>query len=407
MAGALYVVFAVDTEGPAVDPKHPDLLRDWPEVDRFLAKIFERSYRAQVLDSDGRGLVFSWFVLTWTGFTSNPVSRDFGHHRIYDHYTARWGDKIREFGDGIYWHYHHPAPSGIGNAWCRDWSANEEYYNILNRLVIDRGYFPPVFRAGGTIETNETSRWLERWIPFDYSNRSGALNWDVRDANGVCVRDICDWSRAPSDWSLYGPSLEDYQKPGTMRRKIVRCLDLLTGAYALRETDIAEAFARAEQGHDTILATFDHDYRDRADVFVERFLRPLQRVAARYPSVRWRYANALKAVQSVLGYPHTTGPALTIRHEAGLGAFVITSDRPIFGPCPYVASKDLETGEYVREEVKLCAERTWLLPVGDPARARMIGVGSSDAFGNVAMRVCRWKGSRLDESNGLVGPRTT
>ena len=395
MAGNLHVVLAIDTEGPVYDPKNPGLLSDWAQVDDFLARVFRESYRRQCLDSCSGGLVISWFVLNWTGFSSNPVRRDFGYHRIHDHYMESWGKKMQEFNDGIYWHYHHPSPSGIANEWCKDWSANREYLNILNRLVVDRAYFPSVFRAGGTIETNEMSSWLEQWIPFDYSNRAGRLNWDSRDSSGVCLRDLCDWSRAPSEWGAYHPSFDDYQQPGSMRRAIFRCLDLCTGVYSLSESDIDAAFVRAQEGEDTILAVFDHDYRDRADLFVESFLQPLQRVASRYPNVCWRYTNALEAAQSVLRYPKAKRPRFAVFYEPGREAFSIASESLLFSSTPYVACKYVDSGEYSCEKVVPVANRNWLLPLSDKARKRVIGIAGSDAYGNVGVSSYFWDGGRL------------
>ena len=57
-----------------------------------------------------------------------------------------------KYNDEIYWHYHQPAKSGIGNEWSRDWNASQEYINILNRLVADKGFFPSCFRAGGELK---------------------------------------------------------------------------------------------------------------------------------------------------------------------------------------------------------------------------------------------------------------
>jgi len=421
----LYVVFAIDAEGPAFDPRHPEILSTWDAVDEFLARIFSPDFRTRVTDSEGGWLIISWFIMSWTGFTTNPVRRDFGYHKIYDHYMERWGARMREYRDGVYWHYHHPPPSGVGNEWGKDWSANQEYYNILNRLIIDRGYFPAVFRAGGTIETNESSAWLERWIPFDYSNRAGDLDWDKREGRHL-LRDLCDWNRAPADWSPYHPSPEDYQRPGNMKRVIPRCPELLTNHHGLEEADIVMAFERAKclsekrykrhpyaaytdawgcvgyvfrigskEGKGTILATFDHDYRDRTEIFVERFPEPLARVARRYPTVHWRYASALKAAQSALGYHGLKGPEFAVHFDPAKKAFVITADCPLFGHRPYVVCQYPDSGEYIYEEVQPIAERTWLLPVDETKRARLIGIASSDAFGNVGLKLFFWDGRHL------------
>lgn len=393
--GSVYVVLAIDTEGPATDSRHPELLSTWGAIDKFLGKLFSARFRSQVLDGDGKGPVISWFILSWTGFTMNPVRRRFGYHRIYDHFVDHWGSRIVEYGDGIYWHYHHPAPSGVATEWCSRWSSNQEYYNILNRLVIERAYFPSVFRAGGPLETNEMSNWLEEWIPFDYSNRAGDINWDALDSGGMKVRETSDWSRAPADWSFYHPSADDYQRPGNMRRTVFRCLDLASRLNALKESDIAAAFTAAEAGKDVIMAVFDHDYRDRGDHFVEYLLKPVERVASQHPRVRWRYANALEAAQAVLGYAEKRPLSFRLSHERATGTITISADRELFGPRPYVVSKYTDKDEYVQEEPIGLGGCTWRVGIKDGGRERVIGVAASDLFGNVGVTLCRWKKGAL------------
>jgi len=395
MTGRVYIVLALDTEGPV--STRPDLLSTWDAVDQFVGRLFTPEYRRQVRDSEGGGLVISWFVLTWTGFRTNPAGRDFGYHRIHDHYTARWGDAMRLWGDGLYWHYHQPAPSRVGTDWTADWSASQEYLNILNRLLIDRGYFPSVFRAGGAIQTNEMSNWLEQWIPVDYSSRASRdIDWNALDENGRRICDLNDWSRAPDDWAPYRPSPDDYQRPGAMRRVILRCPDLKNWIYSLTDDDVERAFERAEQGHDTVMATFDHDYRERSAVFAKAVMQRVARVSARHPRVRWEYANALRAAQRAVGWKSGAGPLFELRTAADGAACNVTADRPLFGPAPYVACRFDDTGDYAGPVLAGGGE-SWRLPIESPARPRTIGIAGSDRFGNVGVARYHWNGLRFEE----------
>lgn len=392
MNGKLYIVLNIDTEGPASDPdpRYHDLLSSWAEIDMFLAKVFDNSYRRQVLDSYGQGIIFSWFMLNWTGFKTNPVNRDFGYHKVYDHYMLKWGEEIKKYGDGIYWHYHHPHSNGIGNAWSKEWNANQEYYNILNRLVIDRRFFPSVFRAGGTIETNDVSDWLELWLPFDYSNRSNTIDWGKSDSSGYSLKDICDWSKAPRDWSWYHPSKDDYQKPGYMKRIIFRSIDLFTGVYSLQVSDIAEAFERAKRGHDTIFSVFEHDYRDRANQIYAKLLNPLKKTSKDYPSVKWQFANALEAAQSVMGLQILKGPLFDLYRDQFSNLFMIKSDKPLFSIQPYVVSKYHDNNEYKRIDVERKGQNIWVAPINED-RSSIIGIAGSDTFGNVNVMLYKYE----------------
>lgn len=391
MAGTLYVVLAMDTEGPATDAQHPDLLRDWEAVDKALATLFCDRFRSRLTDTAGRPLVMSWFVLSWTGFVTNPVKRDFGYHKVLDHYRRVWGKAMERFGDGMNWHYHHPPRSGVGNEWNPDWLDNQEYHNILNRMVLDRAFFPSVFRAGGTIETNATSRWLEQWIPFDYSNRSGELNLNKREADGRLITELFDWSRAPDDWSHYHPDLEDYQRPGAMKRVVFRSLDLQSGAHVLRQEEIEQAFERARGGQDTVFSCFDHDFRDRAEAIESLVFEGLRRASQKFPRVPWRYANALEAAQAVTGHSPGFPPKLTARLEGD--TLVVESDRALFGPRPYVVLKLGERYEHCR--VEPAGEQRWVYMLSGSPPDLLLGLASTDHGGRVGVTRYRLAGGCL------------
>ena len=75
MAENVYVVCAIDTEGPIDDPDKPEILSNWGRVDDLICKITSEKYRLSYPDSYGGGLIFSWFILHLTGFKTNPFNR--------------------------------------------------------------------------------------------------------------------------------------------------------------------------------------------------------------------------------------------------------------------------------------------------------------------------------------------
>lgn len=336
MAGNVYVVCAIDTEGPIDDPHKPDILSNWGRVDNLICKITSDQYRLSYPDSYGRGLVFSWFILHLTGFKTNPFNRAMGYHSVYDHYLSVHGETIEKYGDGIYWHYHQPAPSGVGNEWCRDWTHCTEYYNILAHMVLDRRFFPNCFRAGGRIQDDDLSNWIEQWIPFDFSNNSGNVNWDKLESDGKRLREVCDWTRASQDWFPYHPSEKDYQAIGEQKRLLFRCPDLDSAVHRLTEDEIKKAFVTAQSGQDAVLAFFEHDRRLNVIEKIQEACEIISHIAVKYPEVKWKYSNALDSTRpfwqkSVL----KAAPEFTVKLREEKRLF-ITANQAIFGYSPFV-----------------------------------------------------------------------
>jgi SAM-dependent methyltransferase len=335
VSAPLYVVVCMDTEGPCADPENPELLGTWELVDGAMDTLFGEDFRAAYPDPAGGRMRFGWFFLTWTGFTTNPRQRAFGHHAVRDHYLQRWGGRLGELGDEQCWHYHHPPASGVGNEWGLDWASSDEHDRILSRQLLERGWWPVCFRAGGTIMTPVSSRWVDRWFPFDYSNRAPLV-----------VPELVDWSPGVAEWKLYHPDPEDFRRPGSGRRRMARCLDLATGVHAIDETDVEEAFARAEEGAAAILSVFEHDYRDVAGR-LDSFRALVHDVAARHPDVAWRYAAPVEAARAALDVPRPR--RLELEAAVSGDAVHIWSTEPVFQSVPWLAVRTPD-GEIVHVE---------------------------------------------------------
>jgi SAM-dependent methyltransferase len=313
----------MDTEGPCADPDNPELLGSWAALDTAMDKLFAPSFRARCSDAHGNPMRFGWFFLSWTGFTTNPRRRAFGYHAVRDHYLERWGDAIATYGDEQCWHYHHPPASGVANEWGLNWTEGDEYAQIVSRQVLERGWFPTCFRAGGTIVDDISSRWIDAWFPFDYSNRAP-----------LAVDGLVDWSAGVASWRPYHPHSEDFRRPGSSRRRLFRCLDLQTNVYELGEQDVEQAFSDAREGHATVLACFDHDYRDIAPR-LEHLHELVTSVAARTPEVSWRYAAPVEAARAALGMVR---PRRLELDAARVGADLhVWSSEPLFQSVPWLA----------------------------------------------------------------------
>ena len=323
MSAAVYVVVCMDTEGPCADPGSNELLGTWELVDEAIDKLFADDFRNAQPDPSGGRLRFGWFFLTWTGFTANPRKRAFGYHAVRDHYLERWGARLAELGDEQCWHYHHPPASGIANEWGLDWTSGDEHDRILSRQLLERSWWPACFRAGGSILDPVSSRWVDRWFPFDYSNRAP-----------LTLPGLVDWSSGVAEWKLYHPDPEDFRRPGAGSRRIARCLDLATNVHSLDEADVEQAFARAKTGEAAILSVFDHDYRDIADR-LDAFRALVHEVAARYPEVSWRYAAPVEAARAVLDAPRPR--RLELEAAVSGSAVHVWSTEPVYQSLPWLA----------------------------------------------------------------------
>jgi len=341
------VVVCMDTEGPCADPGNPELLSSWEAVDAAMDKLFDPAFRERLPDPSGGTLRFGWFFLTWTGFESNPRGRAFGYHVVRDHYLERWGERLSALGDEQCWHYHHPPASGVANEWGLDWTLGAEHDAILSRQLVERGWFPVCFRAGGTILDPVSSRWVDEWFAFDYSNRAP-----------LELPGLVDWSTGVARWTLYHPDPEDFRRPGAGRRRLARCLDLVTSAHVLTEEDVEQAFAQAAGGEPAVLACFDHDYRDiegRLDSLREL----VHRVAARYPYVPWRYAAPVEAARAALGAPRQR--RLGLEAAVAGGEVHVWSTEPLFQSLPWLAVRFPDgTIEHVVEGLLRRDETRWV-----------------------------------------------
>jgi SAM-dependent methyltransferase len=115
---------------------------------------------------------------------------------------------------------------------------------------------------------------------------------------------------------------------------MARCLDLRTSLHTLDEADVELAFSQAEAGESAILAVFDHDYRDIAPR-LEGLRAQVHGVAARHPSVDWRYASPVEAVRAALGVPRPR--RLELEAAVTDRSVEVWSSETIFQSMPWLA----------------------------------------------------------------------
>ena len=387
--GKVYIVHCVDTEGPLyenptvpfemiknifgidIEPNRENLIKlqkgeldlngleekvcqlvdihrittrgSWEEIDAMLSEVTSNEYRMKLPDSLGKGWIFNWFCMDHAGFTGdNPRRRVSGYNKVIDYYFDL--TRKQKAGDYIGFHYHPLPISGNYNESGTAYWGGENLNQILAHKIIDRLWFPSAYRPGFHTERPDSNWFLEQWIPFDYGNQS----FDEKESGQSDLDDgrYGDWRHAPLDWSPYHPSHDDYQKKGSCRRWITRCLNMYARIRQISQKEVDEAFYAASNDKDVILAFTDHDYKDMK-FEIERMRNLISNASERFNSVQYIYSNEKNAMRKVLRLKEETFDFKTsITKLNGYSKLRVETDNSIFGPQPFLALK-LKNGRYI------------------------------------------------------------
>lgn len=388
MAGTVYIVHCIDTEGPLyeeptvpfeqiknifgidIEPTRENLIKlqngeldlngkeeavrnlvdihkittrgSWDEINKMLEQVTSKEFRNILLDSTGKGWIFSWFCMDHVGFTgNNPRRRDSGHHKIFDRYK----DMIcqQKQGDIVGFH-HHPVPfSGNYNESGTAFWGGENLNQILCRKVIDRHWFPVVFRPGFHTERPDSNWFLEQWIPFDYGNQ--AVEIEETQQADLSEGRFGDWRHAPLEWYPYHPAHDDYQQKGSCRRWITRCLNMYARIRQISLQDVEDAFKMAETGQNVILSFTDHDYKDM-NYEISSVRELIKQASEKYKNVLFEYADAITAMRKCLNLRREDLEIeMEIQKQANISRLLVKTENKIFGPQPFLAIKT-KAGEY-------------------------------------------------------------
>ncbi len=358
----------------------------WDSIDAMLAEMMSPGFRQAEPDSFGGGWVYNWFCLDHVGFTANPRRRDMGFHNIRDHYRQAMLDS-GSGRDGLHFHHHPLAFSREANRCATHFFSHTPIiFEILARCVIERRWFPCAYRPGFHVIRPDSAWFLEQYIPFDFSNQS--TDEDYSRQRDLAAGRFGDWRRAPRSWTPYHPDHDDYQSPGNCRRWTARCLNVGTRLRLMTQADVDLAFREAAEGKPVVLAFTNHDFRDmRPDVALVRSM--LADAAARYPGVRYRFAEARDAMRSALDLPVKSPLTFEMRREGS--RLSITSSGRLFGPQPFLAlatrdrrflhdnldiQRPFHEWSYVLDEDTMVSEAL-----------ASIGVAGCDETGNVTVAV--------------------
>lgn len=386
-SGIVYIVFAIDTEPARIPPweEHPVL--DFGNFDKTgdktrVADVMNDEWRDLYHDSFGGLPRFTWFILSDEALFH---ARGGNGTIVYDS-LLKFKDEIDRFGDEIGWHYHHADwidLNGDGkSSWNQlttfdgtvytDGSDIEIAERSLNALLVECRFFPTVFRAGWTWENNGFSEWLEDIVPFDFSaNPPNAGNKVLAEP----LRNVYDWTQAPTTYTGYHPRRKDYQKRGTMHRWIFRTI-----APNL-EHEWGRLFCQAAVGHDQVFCftahTFD-EIRDDIDAFLGRLLHLADSL-----KVRTKFATASEAAAALAGTSGDEAPRISI--IASKRGVSVQTGGPIFQRSPYCVLVD-SSGGYRRVRAIPDGPGRWYIDRMKPG-FRQIVCAASNLSGNSATAV--------------------
>ncbi|MCO4781861.1 MAG: hypothetical protein KC646_06010 [Candidatus Cloacimonetes bacterium] len=320
-------------------------LGTWTELNEMLEEVTSEEYRLSHPDSFGDGWVFNWFCMDHVGYQSNPRKRDMGYHNIHDRYVALVEDQDWS-NDTISFHFHPVSTYREAHRCGTHYFRTDDFYQTLCRRLIDRNFFPSSYRAGFQAERPDIHWFLEQFIPYDISNMACENTSDIDACIDFKNGRSGNWRNAPNDWSVYHPDHDDYQKPGNCRRLIGRALNINTRIGNITQEEMDKAFDRASQGKDTLLGLCSHDWRDLT-LEVSKIFEMLECCKKKFPEINYKFSQTNEAFKTQLLDAQKKQSKLKLKivfHEEERGVDVDfieikTLEGKVFGPQPYLAIK--------------------------------------------------------------------
>jgi hypothetical protein len=353
----------------------------WLSLKNQIRSLTGKKTRHSLLDSNGNGWVYNWFCVDHVGFKKNPRKRKFGFHKIFDMYK-----KLLDGPDEIQFH-HHPVNILQDASLCstKIFGDGSTIFEILARRILERNWYPSVFRPGFHCERNDTNWFLEQFIPFDLSNQATSetsLHSDLKDNR------FGDWSRAPKSWIPYHPHHDDYQKQGRCRRWIARILNLGTRLRLIKEHDIKNAFKEASKGTSVILGIATHDYRDMEKDLIQ-FKNSLKSTIKAFPKTKFYFMSARNAFRKALKIKKPKKP-LNLIVKLKNNKLNIKSNQKIFGPVPFFALQ-LKNKKFFHENldiIKPFYSWSYVFDVNSVPlrRLKQFGISAINSYGSIIIK---------------------
>ncbi len=357
-----------------LSPSRLSYLSTWQSLEKMVLQATDPTYRKAHASPDGSLYTFSWFIIDIVGYKDNPRRKALGFHSVWDQYHRILKDRF--YNDVIGWHFHTVPPTRHALHYNTSWSNNDFHEQVLARKIIEKKWFPVLFRSGGVIERNDISHWLERFIPFDYSNQNNKYAEFSPGSQS-------DWRHAPMAWGSYNPCFYDYRKVGNMKRSIFRCLDIKTPGCRLDDEEVKNAFQQAKETGVAVLAYTNHDRRDiRPEI--EHMHTLITKISQNYPEVEWRYVNALEGSKRYLGQKATPPLSLSLKIENE--TLIASSNQPVFSGDVFLAVEE-EGGLFYRDNMTMESSTSWGYSSPRWSNIQRVGVAAATEDGQSVCEV--------------------
>ncbi len=376
---------------------------DWSKMNEMIKKIFSHKFRKKNIDSFNNPWVFNWYCLDHVGYKINPRRRTLGYHKIFDYYnkTLKKYSKLK-FEDKIHWHFHPMSTYKEAHRCATSYSNSPELYQILCRKIIERNYFPSVFRAGFQAERPDSNLFLEQWIPFDMTNMSMKNNKDLDLSLDFKNGRSGNWRKAPTEWSIYHPDHDDYQKIGNCRRWIGRALNVMNRICSINQAEINKAFLQAERKGFAIVGFASHDFRN-LETEVNYLNKMILKSSKKYKKVKYKFCEAKSAFTEavkILENPDVKPIKFNIKfYKKTKKDFarlkVKVTQGKVFGPQPFLAIQT-KKNRFMHDNFDFSENtNTWhyafhadTISIEDVLK---IGVAANDKLGNTCIKKISFK----------------
>jgi hypothetical protein len=351
--------------------------------------VMDDNFRNSFRDSYGGGLKLTWWMMSGNTFRLSTNANTPNPNSMAPYLMKKYhGDKIAQFGDELWLHYHTYFWSDYNGDGTYYWNqaktfneSREDFNYTLAQNLIDENSFPVCFRSGWHFMDNDWQNYLDQLLPFCMHNDYPSVKLvDPEEP----LDNVIDWSKAPSTWVPYHPSADNYQIPGNLKGWNLRSRHI--GSMPQKEMD--SIFARASRGLDQAACLWGH-------LPEEDFLTNLKKIdslahvsAKKYPTVRFRYCTGVEAMKRWLKTTDDKPPLLQVDpvEDNGKIAFDISTDEAIFQPQPFFAVKDIYE-RYIILNCRKTGQNSWQTDFTDKNILAKAGAAVTDLSGNLSKKL--------------------
>lgn len=369
---------------------------DWKKIDEMVSRIFSKKFRQKYKDSFGNSWIFNWHCLDHAGYKINPRRRALGYHKIFDYYQKVL-KKNKNHSDKIHWHFHPMSTYKEAHRCATSYVNSPELYQILCRKILERNFFPSVYRAGFHVERPDSNLFLEQWIPFDLSNISTENTGDLDTSQDTKLGRLGDWRNAPKNWDIYHPSHDDYRTQGNCRRWIGRALTVMNRAASINQKEMDKAFIQAKKKGFALVGLTGHDFRD-LEVEVEHIYNLIKQSKKKFKKIDFQFTDAKNAFVQVAKRKEKVNLKplkfklkffkRTKKDYARIQ--IIVTQGQVFGPQPFLAIKT-KNGRFIHDNLDFTSgKKIWnyafyenTIPIED---VLLVGVAANDRLGNTFIK---------------------